>query len=57
MKVRYFDPYVDMSSERAERMPTLASLVEASDVVTILVPHEKETEGMFSAFCTAPVSR
>lgn len=49
MKVRYFDPYVSLSSEGAERMPTLASLVEASDVVTILVPHEKETEGMFSA--------
>ncbi len=49
MKVRYYDPYVEVSSEGAERKPTLASLVEQSDVVTILVPHEKETEGMFSA--------
>lgn len=49
MKVRYFDPYVETSSEGAERVTTLASLVEQSDVVTILVPHERETEGMFSA--------
>lgn len=49
MKVRYFDPYVEVSSEGAERVPTLTSLVEQSDVVTILVPHEKETERLFSA--------
>ena len=49
MKVRYFDPFVEVSSEGAERVLTLASLVEQSDVVTILLPHEKETEGLFSA--------
>lgn len=49
MKVRYFDPYVESSGEGAERVPTLGALVEQSDVVTVLVPHEKETEGMFSA--------
>lgn len=49
MKVRYYDPHVESSSEGAERMQTLALLVEQSDVVTLLVPHEKETEGMFSA--------
>jgi phosphoglycerate dehydrogenase-like enzyme len=49
MTVRYYDPYVDISSEGAERVASLASLVAQSNVVTILVPHEKETEGMFSA--------
>lgn len=49
MKVRYFDPFVETSSEGAERVATLASLVEQSDVVTIHVPHEMDTEGMFSA--------
>ncbi len=49
MKVRYYDPYVEVSSEGAERVSDLATLVEQSDVVTILVPHEKDTEGIFSA--------
>ena len=48
MKVRYFDPYVSSSSEGAERIDTLGSLVRLSDVVVLLVPHEKATEGMFS---------
>ncbi|MFN4310051.1 MAG: NAD(P)-dependent oxidoreductase [Ferrovibrio sp.] len=49
MKVRYYDPYVSESCEGAERIDTLASLVAQSDVVTVHVPHEKETEGMISA--------
>lgn len=49
MQVRYFDPYVEMSDEGAERVETLLALVEKSDVVSIHVPHEKETEKMFSA--------
>jgi D-3-phosphoglycerate dehydrogenase len=48
MKVRYYDPYVGSSSEGAERIDTLESLVGLSDVVVLLVPHEKATEGMFS---------
>lgn len=48
MKVRYFDPYVRYSSEGAERTESLEALVGVSDVVTVLVPHEKETERMFS---------
>lgn len=47
MKVRYFDPYVDFSAEGAEKVNSLESLVSQSDIVTVLVPHEKETEGMF----------
>lgn len=48
MKVRYYDPYVPSSSEGAERMQTLESLVGFSDVVVLLVPHDKATEGLFS---------
>jgi D-3-phosphoglycerate dehydrogenase len=48
MKVRYYDPYIANSSEGAERIDTLDSLVSLSDVVVLLVPHEKATEGMFS---------
>jgi phosphoglycerate dehydrogenase-like enzyme len=46
MTVRYYDPYVDISSEGAERMASIEALVEQSDVVSLMVPHEKETEGM-----------
>lgn len=48
MMVRYFDPYVAEDSGGLERLSSLEGLVEASDVVTIHAPHEKETEGMFS---------
>lgn len=48
MTVRYYDPFVARSSEGAERLESLEALVEQSDVVVILVPHEKSTEGMFS---------
>lgn len=47
-QVYYFDPFVEHSSEGAERMATLENLVEDSDVVVLLAPHEKSTEGMFS---------
>lgn len=47
MTVRYYDPYVDYSTEGAERIDSLRGLVALSDVVTVLVPHEKETTGMF----------
>lgn len=47
MTVRYYDPYVDHSNEGAERIDSLRNLVALSDVVTVLVPHEKETAGMF----------
>ncbi len=48
MRVRYYDPYVPVSSENAERIDTLKKLVQLSDVVAVMVHHEKETEGMFS---------
>lgn len=49
MTVRYYDPFVSVSSEAAERVDTLEALVAVSDVVTIHVPHEKSTVKMFSA--------
>ena len=48
MQVRYYDPYVSASSEEAERIDNLEQLVQLSDVVVVMMPHEKETEGMFS---------
>lgn len=48
MTVRYYDPYVSSSSEGAERIDSLRELVSISDVIAVMVPHEKETEGMFS---------
>jgi phosphoglycerate dehydrogenase-like enzyme len=48
MVVRYYDPHVPRSDEGAQRVSTLESLVLQSDVVSIHVPHQKDTEGMFS---------
>jgi D-3-phosphoglycerate dehydrogenase len=48
MTVRYYDPFVSESAEGAERSHSLESLVESSDVVTLHVPHEKETEHMLN---------
>jgi phosphoglycerate dehydrogenase-like enzyme len=48
MKVRYHDPRVERSNEGAERVAALQDLVAASDIVSIHVPHEKETENLFS---------
>jgi phosphoglycerate dehydrogenase-like enzyme len=48
MAVRYYDPFVETSSEGAERIATLESLVEHSDIVSLHVPHEKATENLIS---------
>jgi phosphoglycerate dehydrogenase-like enzyme len=48
MKVRYYDPFVALSTEGAERIESLHNLVANSDIVTLHVPHEKETEGMIN---------
>lgn len=48
MKVRYYDPFVDSSTERAERCSSIEELVGSSDVVSLHIPHERETEGMIS---------
>ena len=48
MKVRYYDPFVASSSAGAERVETIEALVGQSEVVTLHVPHEKETEELIS---------
>ena len=48
MKVRYYDPYVPVSTEGAERCLTLDGLVEQSNIVTLHVPHEPATENLIS---------
>lgn len=48
MEVRYFDPYVNESPPGMERIQTLEKLVQISDIVTIHIPHEPETENLFN---------
>lgn len=48
MQVRYYDPYVSVSSEGAERIESLEELVQLSDAIVVMAPHEKDTEGMLS---------
>lgn len=49
MEVRYFDPYVTESPHGIERVGTLKDLVAVSDIVSIHIPHESETENLFNA--------
>ena len=48
MNVVYYDPYVSSGYPGLEKLFTLEELVSKSDVITVHVPHENETEGMFS---------
>jgi D-3-phosphoglycerate dehydrogenase len=48
MKVRYYDPNVSSDDPDIERVDSLEELVAASDVVTIHIPHEPETENLFN---------
>ena len=49
MEVRYYDPFVDTAAGGITRVDSLEELVAASDIVTVHVPHEPETENLFSA--------
>lgn len=49
MDVFYFDPFVFSGLPGLIRCSSLEDLVSQADVVTVHVPHEKETEDMFSA--------
>lgn len=50
MDVKYYDPFVEKSPvEGVTRLSSMESLVESSDIVTIHIPHEPETENLFSA--------
>lgn len=48
MDVSYYDPYVSSGYPGLKRKASLKDLVSGSDSVTVHVPHEKQTEGMFS---------
>jgi phosphoglycerate dehydrogenase-like enzyme len=47
MKVRYYDPNVSCDDPDVERVNSLEELVAISDIVTIHIPHEAETENLF----------
>lgn len=49
MKVRYFDPHVaETDIPNVERINSLEELVSVSDIVSIHIPHEPETENLFN---------
>lgn len=48
MKVRYYDPFVENEDVGVFRVNTLVELVSTSDIITIHIPHEPETEGLFN---------
>ena len=48
MTVRYYDPYVSDYEPCIERVNFLLELVRMSDIVTIHIPHEPETENLFN---------
>lgn len=48
MEVSYYDPYVSSGFPGLKKCDKLEELVACSDVISVHVPHEKETERMFS---------
>jgi phosphoglycerate dehydrogenase-like enzyme/CMP-N-acetylneuraminic acid synthetase len=49
MEVSYYDPNVTSGYPGLRKKESLSELVAGSDVVTVHVPHEKQTEGLFDA--------
>ncbi len=49
MKVRYYDPYVEVAPNGPERTTELGDLIAASDVVTLHAPANDETKGLLDA--------
>ncbi len=47
MNVKYYDPFVSKSPIGIEKVETLEELVSVSDIITIHIPHEPETEKLF----------
>lgn len=47
MDVSYYDPFVTSGFPGLKKKHSLKELVGKSDAVTVHVPHEKETEGLF----------
>jgi len=48
MTVRYYDPFVDGKDPGIERIENLENLLRLSDVVSLHVPHEPETENLLN---------
>ncbi|MBT3350997.1 MAG: hydroxyacid dehydrogenase [Nitrospinaceae bacterium] len=48
MEVRYFDHSEKTIDPRIKRVATLKELVSVSDVISVHIPHEPETEGIFN---------
>ena len=48
MEVSFYDPNISIAPPRITKCKSLGQLVSEVDIVSIHVPHEKETEGMFS---------
>jgi len=48
MRVRYYDPYVELEGDNIERINNLEDLVSVSDVISLHVPANDETFGMLS---------
>jgi len=48
MEVYYYDPFVEKHPKGITRKDSLEALVKVSDVVTIHIPHEPETENLFN---------
>lgn len=48
MKIRYYDPFVNVVENEWERVSSLEKLVALSDIITIHIPHEPETENLFN---------
>ncbi len=49
MEVSYYDPHVSSGFPGLRKKSSLQELVSGCDVVTVHVPHEKQTEGMFNS--------
>ena len=47
MKVQYYDPFVNIKYPGIVKVNALEKIVSQNDIITIHVPHEKETERMF----------
>jgi len=48
MEVSFYDPHISIAPPRIAKCMSLDQLVSEVDIISIHVPHEKETEGMFS---------
>ena len=46
--IQFFDPYISDYQPLVKKMKSLKKLVETSDVVSLHVPHEKNTENLIS---------